>query len=507
MKIFNQKIAGRSESIRLLIFFSVVFSCTPKTKAPNFLLIVADDLGYTDLRSYGSSFYDTPNLDALAENGVRFTDGYASCPVCSPTRASIQTGNYPVKSGITDWIPGRVRYAGTTPKDRWMNQPTVNQLVIEEITIADALLSLGYRTFFAGKWHLGESEEYWPERQGYQINKGGHWRGAPNRNQKEGYNGYFSPYGNPRLQDGPPDEYLPERLANETISFIEDQAGDVPFFACLSFYLVHTPLQAKPDDILRYEAKRRDSNIDTLIEIEHNPEWAQWATESRYAERNVQGLPVYAAMVQSLDENIGRVIDALKKQGIYENTVIIFTSDNGGLSTAEGWPTSNRPLRAGKGWLYEGGIRVPWIIKFPDTYRKGVVENVPVSSIDIMPTILDLAGGYVQCDGVSIMKLLDNQSDAARPLFWHYPHYSNQGGNPGSVVRLGNYKLIHDFESGAKELYDLEADIAETNDLSAAMPQLAASLYTLLDEWRKNNNVIMMTIPNQEWEQSEPVVE
>ena len=487
----------------IIAFFSM--SCQPERKQPNFLLIVADDLGYTDLSSFGSTFYETPHLDALAESGIKFTNGYASCPVCSPTRASIQTGNYPVKSGITDWIPGRVKYAGTTPKDRWMNQPTVNELKVEEVTIADVLKESGYKTFFAGKWHLGETEEYWPENQGYDINIGGHWRGAPNRNQKEGYNGYFSPYGNPRLPDGPDGEYLPERLADETIKFIKSQDRDQPFFAMLSFYLVHTPLQAKDEDIERYGQKRAFANIDTLTEIDENPAWAQWATVSRYKERHVQGLPVYAAMVHSLDANIGKVIGALKEQGLYDNTVIIFTSDNGGLSTAEGWPTSNEPLRAGKGWLYEGGIRVPWIMSIPGSSFSGNVEAMPVSSIDIMPTILAMAGlkGMLNMDGLDLTKHIGNLEPMERPLFWHYPHYSNQGGNPGSVVRLGKYKLIHDFESGCVELYDLESDISERYNLASEMPEIADSLYRILDEWRIANAVVMMTEPNPEWDTNE----
>jgi arylsulfatase A-like enzyme len=496
--------------IWLLLMTGFAFTeCSQEKNQPNFLLIVADDLGYTDLSSFGSSFYETPHLDALAESGIKFTNGYASCPVCSPTRASIQTGRYPVKSGITDWIPGRVKYAGTTLKDRWMNQPTVNELRLEELTIAEVLKDNGYSTFFAGKWHLGETEEYWPENQGYEINVGGHWRGAPNRNEKDGYNGYFSPYGNPRLQDGPEGEYLPDRLAAETITFIKSQRGDQPFFAMLSFYLVHTPMQAKEADIQRYQQKRALANIDTLTEIDKNPAWAQWATMTRYSERHVQGLPVYAGMVHSLDENIGKVIEALKEQGLYDNTVIIFTSDNGGLSTAEGWPTSNAPLRAGKGWLYEGGIRVPWIINIPGSTVSGHSESMPVSSIDIMPTMLALAGleSTEQMDGVDITQYIGNPKPLERPLFWHYPHYSNQGGNPGSVVRLGKYKLIHDFENGGKELYNLENDISERYNLASEIPEIADSLYRILDEWRIANNVEMMTEPNPEWDAEEQIIE
>ncbi len=413
-----------------------------------------------------------------------------------------------MKSGITDWIPGRVKYAGTTPKDRWMNLPTVNELKVEELTIADVLKENGYRTFFAGKWHLGETEEYWPENQGYDINKGGHWRGSPNRNSNQGTNGYFSPYGNPRLPDGPDGEYLPERLADETIGFINAQDDAQPFFACLAFYLVHTPLQAKEEIIEKYTKKRNAVEIDTANEIDPDPEWAQWATKSRYKERHIQGSPVYASMVKALDDNIGRVFQSLKDQGLYDNTVIIFTSDNGGLSTAEGWPTSNAPLRAGKGWLYEGGIRVPWIMKMPGEKQMYLVEDMPISSIDIMPTMLSIAGLDLAeaMDGIDLTQYLGDMKSIERPLFWHYPHYSNQGGNPGSVVRMGNYKLIHDFETGRKELYDLEKDIGETRDLSSSLPDVADSLYQILDSWRKSNNAVMMTEQNPDWDGMDPIV-
>ncbi len=509
-KLISQSFLSIRRPLWVGLIFLVILStaCQPEKK-PNFLLIVADDLGYADLGSFGSSFYETPNLDALAESGIRFTNGYASCPVCSPTRASIQTGKYPVRSGITDWIPGRVKYVGTTVKDRWMNLPTANELKVEEVTIADALKAEGYKTFFAGKWHLGETEEYWPENQGYDINKGGHWRGSPNRNKAQGTNGYFSPYGNPRLEDGPEGEYLPERLVEETISFINTQTEEEPFFACLAFYLVHTPLQAKEEYINYYTKKRGVSPVDSVLEIDENPAWAEWATKSRYSERHIQGAPVYAGMVNALDENIGKVIQSLKDRGLYDNTVIIFTSDNGGLSTAEGWPTSNAPLRAGKGWLFEGGIRVPWIMKIPGNGLEGTVENTPISSIDIMPTMLSLAGAsaYEGLDGVDVTKYLGKKTIPDRPLFWHYPHYSNQGGDPGSVVRIGRYKLIHDFEKGSKELYDLEADIGETHDLASEMPDVADRLYRALDSWRKSTGAVMMTEPNPDWDDAEPVVE
>ncbi len=498
--------------IPFLVFTAVLVlaACNPQKKKPNVLLIIADDLGYTDLGVYGSSFYETPVLDALSADGIRFTDGYATCPVCSPSRSSIQTGKYPVKTGVTDWIPGRSQFAGTTEKDRWINLSTKNNMDKEENTVAEVLKNNGYNTFFAGKWHLGETAEYWPENQGYDINIAGHSKGSPTRNNETGANGYFSPYGNPRLADGPEGEYLPDRLAAETISFIESQTSDKPFMICLPFYLVHNPQQAKEEQIAYFTEKRNASGINIAEEINQNPSWADWATKGNYQERMIQGAPIYASMVKSLDENIGKAIEKLKEKGWYDNTLIIFTSDNGGLSTAEGCPTSNLPFKAGKGWLYEGGIRVPFILKMPGQEYKGTTNNNPVTGIDIMPTILSTIGistdTLKDIDGVDINGFIKNSTTNERPIFWHYPHYSNQGGNPGSAIRLGKYKLIHDFERGTAELYDLEQDIGEQTDIASTHEYIADSLFKILNDWRITNNAAMMTDPNPEWDNSEPVV-
>lgn len=250
--------------------------------------------------------------------------------------------------------------------------------------------------------------------------------------------------------------------------------------------------------------------MDVANEINQVPEWAAWTTMGNYQERTIQGAPVYAAMVKSLDENIGKVIEKLREKGLYENTLIVFTSDNGGLSTAEGSPTSNLPLRAGKGWLYEGGIRVPFIVKMPGMGQKGITSHTPVSGIDIVPTILSVAGVTdskpIEMDGVDLSGFAKNTVSSTRPLFWHYPHYSNQGGNPGSAIRLGKYKLIHDFERGTAELYDLEVDFAEQTDIVARHEHLADSLFRILDEWRIRNSAVMMTDPNPEWDNAEPIV-
>lgn len=485
-----------------------------KPEKMNILLFIADDLGYKDLGCYGSTFYETPNLDKLANQGVRFTDGYASCSVCSPTRASLQTGKYPAKVEVTDWIKGRQFHTGPTAKDRWQPLPFKHQLELEENTIADVLKKQGYKTFFAGKWHLGETEEFWPENQGYDINKGGWSRGWPQ-------GGYFSPYENPKLEDGPEGEYLPDRLADETIRFLEENSHR-PFFACLSFYLVHNPLQAKDEVIEKYKEKRKVNGIDKEKEFTSDKEWIKHATNSSgrragddpgrggYKERVVQGQEIYASMIESIDENIGRVLDTLKKLGADKNTLIIFTSDNGGLSTAEGSPTCNLPLRAGKGWSYEGGVRVPYIIKSPDLKKAGSVNNMPISSIDVFPTILASANidasNFDEIDGINLMPYLETDKWPQRSLFWHYPHYSNQGGNPGSAVRYGDYKLIDDFETGKKELYNLKDDIGETTDLAAEIPEITTKLSKMLDDWRQSVGAKLMK-QNPAWDGLEPVVD
>jgi arylsulfatase A-like enzyme len=479
----------------------ICLSCNFQKKNPNVVLIVADDFGYTDLGCYGSSFYETPHLDRLAQEGIKFTNGYASCPVCSPTRASIQTGKYPVKTNITDWIPGRASYTKPSPRDRLLSAPLDNQLAHKEITIAEVLREKGYKTFFAGKWHLGQDSLFWPEYQGYEINKGGYRKGAPNLNRKKtaeiNCGGYFSPYCNPRLQDGPMNEYLPERLAQETVTFIRENKND-PFFVSLQFYLVHTPLQAKEEMIENYTKKGQAMGLDTIPHFEENQEWMAHASEekSRYRERIVQGHPVYASMVEALDENIGKVLSILAELELDKNTLIIFTSDNGGLSTAEGSPTSNLPLRAGKGWLYEGGIRVPYIMKYPENKNPGSSSRIPISSIDVFPTILSYTGinpgKYTGIDGIDLWPYLNSGEYPQRNLFWHYPHYANQGGNPGSVILSGDYKLIHDFETGKMELYNLDKDMGELNNIAAENPDKVNEMYNELEQWRRSTGAKMM---------------
>ena len=481
-------------------------SCAPKKTAPiakkttpNVIFIIADDLGYADIGAYGSDFYETPNLDKLANSAVKFTNGYANCPVCSPSRASFQTGKYPVNTGITDWIKGRKVSPGITPNDRWIVPDTEYDMKLSETTIAEALKGQGYTTAFLGKWHLGETEAFWPENQGYDVNIGGYSSGGPNNSKVS--KGYFSPYGNPRLKDGPAGEYLPERLTNEAIALLKSNT-DKPLFMCLSYYLVHTKLQAKEEDIAIYKDKRDKLGITENQEFSTAQPWMETASgnSKNYKERIKQGNPTYAAMIKALDDNVGRLINHLKQAGTYDNTLIIFVSDNGGLSTAEGSSTSNLPLAKGKGWMYEGGIRVPFIIK-PPQLKKPSVSDLPVTGVDFFSTIMGYAnnsGTSLATDGMNLKPFMEGKKQAKeRPLFWHYPHYSNQGANPASAIRLGDFKLIHDLELDAYELYNLKSDIGETKNLATALPEKTAALKGMLNEWvTKNYNKKLEPNPN-----------
>jgi arylsulfatase A-like enzyme len=449
---------------------------------PNIVCFVVDDLGYMDIGANNPrTFYDTPNVNTLAETGMRFTAGYAACPVCSPTRASLLTGKYPQRTGITDYIGAAQPEAWPRPT-KLLPAPYRDRLRHEEVTLAEVLKRAGYATFFAGKWHLGP-EEFWPESQGFDINMGGIDRGGP-----YGGNKYFSPYGNPRLKDGPPGEHLPDRLASETVRFIaEHRTG--PFLAYFSFYSVHTPLMAREDLRLKYEAKAKT--------LPHNG--PAWSKERERQVRLVQDHAVYAGMVEAMDQAVGKVLRALDMLGLAGNTIVVFTSDNGGLSTSEGHPTSNVPLRAGKGWMYEGGVRVPWIIRAPGVTKPRSVCHTPISSNDLFPTLLELAGvSNVPdnlIDGVSLVPLMTGRELVHPPLYWHYPHYGNQGGAPGGAVRDGDWKLIEWYEDGSRELFNVQNDIGETENLADAMPQKVEELRTKLQAWRTDVSAMMPT-PN-----------
>ncbi|MCP4642474.1 MAG: sulfatase [bacterium] len=446
----------------------------PPTR-PNFVFILVDDMGWRDAACFGSTFYDTPNIDRLAADGMRFTDAYAACPVCSPTRASIVTGKYPARMATTDWFgapqPDRVGKHRTKDKPL-LPAPYNEQVALEEVTVAEALGEAGYATFFAGKWHIG-GEGFFPEDQGFDVNKGGHHKGSPP-------GGYFAPYKNPKLDNGPNGEHLPARLARETVTFIEANR-DQPFLAYLSFYSVHTPLQAREDLKKKYAKKAK--SID--------PDLPHWGEEGDRKWRLVQDHAVYGGMVEAMDSAVGDVMSALDDLGLSDNTVVMFMSDNGGLSTSEGHPTSNLPLRAGKGWLYEGGIREPMIIKWPGATKPGSVCDTPVTSTDFYPTMLDMAGLPARpeqhMDGVSLRPVLQGSSALPeRAIYWHYPHYGNQGGSPGAAVRLGDWKLIEFFEDDHVELYNLRDDLGEQRDLAAANPDKVRKLRAMLDTWQKD---------------------
>ena len=412
---------------------------------PNIVFILADDLGWSDVNCYGHRFHETPNIDRLAAGGMRFTDAYAACPVCSPTRASIMTGKYPATLGLTDWIPGLrngTRYKLLMPD-------FLKRLPLEEITIAEMLKAAGYVTGAVGKWHLGP-RGYWPENQGFDVNIGGNHTGTP-------AGGYFLP-NRMTLKNMKKGDYLTDRLSDEGAKFIEANK-DRPFFLYQSYHSVHTPIQAKKQYVEKYKGKKSPDG-------------------KRYH-------PTYAGMVQSLDEGVGRILDKLDELKLTRNTLVFFMSDNGGLNAV----TAVRPLRAGKGHIYEGGIREPMIVRYPRAIKAGATCAEPVSSVDFFPTILELAGAKFshKIDGVSFAELLKGEKKTLgrKAIYWHHPHYSPQGGRPASAIRCGDYKLVKLYEGDKIELYNLADDISEKTDIAAKQPQRTAEMTKLLDAWLK----------------------
>lgn len=447
---------------------------TAADKPKNVLIFLADDYGAMDVGATNpKTFYETPNLDRFAKQGVRFTQGYSANPVCSPTRYSIQTGKYPSRVGLTNWLPGlRV--------ERFQGAPLTRQMALEETTLAEALKPAGYTTAFVGKWHLGEEAKFWPEAQGYDVNVGGHSKGSPAS--------YFSPYKNPRLSDGPPGEYLETRLASETEKLLERFAAEKkPFLLSHCHYLVHTPLRAPAELIAKYKAKAERLGLKDAFDEEKQ---YYISTDEPRRVRSVQCHAVYAAMVESMDTAFGRIMAKLDALGLAENTLVIFTADNGGLSSSEGAPTSNLPFRGGKGWVYEGGIRVPYLVRMPGAAQHGVTNDTPVMSLDVFATALDFAGATGRLpagaivDGKSLLPLLKGGAAPQRDaLYWHYPHYGNQGGFPGGAVRMGDWKLVENYEDGSIALYNLKADVGEKNDLAAKEPARAKAMRAKLHAW------------------------
>jgi arylsulfatase A-like enzyme len=459
------------------------------SEKPNIVFFLVDDLGQRDLGCYGSSFYETPNLDRLAKEGLLFSNAYAACPVCSPTRASLMTGQWPQRWGITDYIG-----APRTP-EQWKRNtkllpaPYEDRLPLSAPTLAKAAKRSGYRTFFAGKWHLGP-EGFWPENQGFDVNMGGIDKGGPYGGKK-----YFSPYDNPRLSDGPDGEHLPDRLASETNRFMEANRNQ-PFMAYFAFYSVHTPLMAREDLQKKYEKKQR-----TL------PASEEWGREFERDVRLKQNHAVYAAMVEAMDQAVGKVLNKLDELGLRDNTLVFFTSDNGGLSTSEGWPTSNLPLRGGKGWMYEGGIRVPLLIRWPARIKSPRVIDTPAISPDYFATVLEAMGATRDpaeiLDGTSLMPLFSEKALPERSLFWHYPHYGNQGGAPGAAILRDQWKLIHWFEDDRVELFHLAADPSESKDVAALHPERVERMRGELKAWQANV-AAKPPIPNTSYDPKKP---
>jgi arylsulfatase A-like enzyme len=417
----------------------------------NVVLILADDLGWRDLGCTGSTFYETPAVDRLASQGMKFTQAYAACNVCSPTRASIMTGKYPARLHTTNFFGGNRRGKLLPPEYR-------QSLPAEETTLADAFKAGGYRTAIAGKWHLGGKGSL-PSDHGFDVVMGAASKPA----------------------GGPPDDpHFSAQLSTQAAGFLEE-SKDKPFFLYLAFHAPHVGLKTRPDLAENYKAKAAALPAPSgPRDVDAGP---------GFKARARQDHAVYAGMVQELDEAVDRVLKKLDELKLSERTIVVFLSDNGGLSTAEGSPTSNLPLRAGKGWNYEGGLRVPWIIRIPGRVAAGCESAAPVITNDLYPTLLELAGIPLPpgqaVDAVSLVPLLDGKGGLPeRPLFWHYPHYSNQGGRPGGALRDGNYKLLEFFEDSRVELYDLAADPAERRDLAADQPDRAEELRKRLAAWR-----------------------
>lgn len=445
---------------------------------PNIIFILADDLGAHDLSCLGSNYYETPNIDRIAGEGMEFTSGYAGCQVCSPSRATIFTGKFPARHGITDWIgaPSGEDWRKTGRYNKLLPAEYLRQLPHDYLTLPEVLKESGYKTFFAGKWHLGEKGS-WPEDHGFDVNIGGLNAGSPK-------GGYFSPYENPNLKDGNPGEELSMRLAKETVSFLKgNNPGKTgqPVFAFLSFYAVHSPIQTTREKWGKYRDKAEKSGIAaTGFKMGHF-----------LPIRQIQDNPVYAGLVEAMDDAVGLVLNSLEELGLDDNTIVIFTSDNGGVSAGDAFATSNLPLRGGKGYQFEGGIREPYFIKVPGLTKGGEKCDVPVSGADFYPTILDLAAIRLRpeehSDGVSLVPLLKHKPIADRSLIWHYPHYGNQGGEPSSIIRSGDWKLIHYYEDGHVELFNLRNDPGETTDLSGKQKNLAEKLHKKLFDYLENS--------------------
>ena len=471
-------------SLRYLsVLFIVLYNglTVQAAKQTNFLFFLVDDMGWADIGANGSTFHETPHIDRLAKSGMRFTQGYAAGSVCSPTRASIMTGKHPVRVDITDWIPGQ----SNRPTNPLLHPEDRHSLPLKEVTLAEALKQHGYQSFFAGKWHLGKEGE-WPTDQGFDINIGGHHKGSPP-------GGYYAPWTNPALKAKRKGEYLTERLTAESVKFLKSRDKTKPFLLYLSYYNIHTPIQPYKKRIDHYKSKAEKSFTGpTTFEVEHDGK-----TRTR------QDNPALASMVAAVDDSVGALLDKLEELKLDDNTVVIFFSDNGGLSTlGRIGPGCNLPLRAGKGWLYEGGIREPTLIRAPGVTRPDSVSHKPMISMDFFPTMLDLAGLPLQpklhVDGRSLLSQLKGNDTGQRTLHWHYPHYHGSSWKPGASIRDGEWKLIEFYHYKNFELYNLAKDPGERTDLAKRNPRKAAELRAKLSAWQKRMKA-KMPVPNPDY--------
>jgi arylsulfatase A-like enzyme len=425
-------------------------------RKPNIILILVDDLGWRDWANYGHPYHETPHLDRLAAESLQFTQAYAACPVCSPTRASLLTGRYPARIGVTDWIPGRAQW----PSARVLTKPTEKQLALSEVTLPELLKPLGYRTASVGKWHLGGAG-FEPTAQGFEVNIAGDHRGSPP--------GYFGPFNLVNLSGGTREDLLTDRLTEEAVKWIGSGDGR-PFLLYLPHYTVHTPIQAPEALIEKYRRKM--------------------------AAMGVEGNAAYAAMVETLDNSVGRLREKIQAAGMDRDTVWIITSDNGGLRFEGKAPkpvTDNAPARAGKGHLYEGGIRVPLLIRWPGVTRDGAKSELPVTTPDLFATIAAICGARpgATIDGRPLVAELRGRKMKAAPIYWHYPHYSNQGGVPGGAIRDGEWKLIEFYEDGRVELFHLPSDPGERVNVANREAGRAGRMRARLAAWRKAVNAVM----------------
>ncbi|NKI27542.1 sulfatase [Arenibacter sp. 6A1] len=463
----------------VLLLLTLLISCKTKgkelssiSKHPNVIYINVDDLGWKDVGYMGSNYFETPNIDKLSKEGMVFTQGYAAAANCAPSRACLMSGQNTPRHGVYTVSPST---RGNSKSRKIIPSPNTDHLTSAMVTMAEMFKKAGYTTGTFGKWHVTKN----PLNDGFDVNIGGDHRGNP------GKNGYTAPYNKlPNLEKAPEGEHLTDRLTNEAINFVEANK-DTPFFLYLPYYAVHTPLMGKDEFIEKYKAKGGSDGQDN---------------------------PVFAAMVENVDINIGRLLNVIEKLHLSNNTLIVFTSDNGGIRSI----STQNPLRAGKGSYYEGGTRVPYIVKWPNHIKAGSTNATPIVNLDFFPTFLDILEVDLPnkiLDGTSILPLLKGHKIKDRPLFWHFPIYleayneSKDDGRdplfrtrPGSTILYKNWKLHHYFEDNALELYNLEKDLGERTNLAAMNPEKTEELYRILDSWRKEVDAPVPSEPNPEYD-------